>query len=113
MRRRILWLVEWKWFDRVIIVLISMSTFCLAATDYSNTYPEFNRTLEIVGNVISVIFAHECLLKIFAHGLISGERTYLRSYWNVLDFVIACSSIIGTKFKLFRMVSVIRPLRTI
>jgi hypothetical protein len=62
---------------------------------------------------LAFIFAIECLLKIIAYGFIHGSYTYLRSGWNILDFIIVLSSIAGNQFKLIRLIRVLRPLRTI
>ena len=69
--------------------------------------------LELVSITLGGIFAIECALKIAAHGLIVGQNTYLRSYWNILDFVIVLQSMVGEGGKLFRLIRVLRPLRTI
>jgi len=30
------------------------------------------------------------LIKIFAHGFVLNKNSYLRSFWNVFDFIIIC-----------------------
>jgi hypothetical protein len=96
-----------------VTALILISTVTLAAQDYSGFYKDYNATLEVISGGLAVIFALECLLKISAHGLIYGKLTYLRSFWNILDFVIVLQSIAGDVGRLFRLIRVLRPLRTI
>lgn len=71
------------------------------------------------------IFLLEMLTKIFALGLIcNGKNSYLRSAWNLLDFIIVLSAVfsilfsrlIGLKLsflKALRMLRILRPLRLI
>jgi len=96
-----------------VTTLILLSTVTLAAYDYSEYYTDYNAALEVISGGLGVVFALECLLKIAAHGLICGQRTYLRSFWNILDFVIVLQSIAGDVGRLFRLIRVLRPLRTI
>lgn len=61
-------------------------------------------------------------MKIIAYGfLFCGENSYIRSYWNILDFVVVIISIISIStdnnslkiVKVLRMIRVLRPLRLI
>jgi hypothetical protein len=59
----------------------------------------------------TVIFAVEAALKIFCYGLVfCGDPSYLRSAWNILDFVIMILSVIGLT-PLLGNVSLIKTLR--
>ena len=43
---------------------------------------------------LTLIFAIEGLMKIFAFGLLfKGKDSYLRNYWNLLDFTIILLSV--------------------
>lgn len=59
------------------------------------------------------------VLKILAYGFVLNEGSYLRSLWNVLDFIIVCTSLlplvitIGFSVSSLRAVRVLRPLKTI
>lgn len=48
----------------------------------------YNKTLVILGYMFGVIFTIEAVIKIFAYGAFNGKKTYFKSHWNVLDFVI-------------------------
>lgn len=49
-----------------------------------------------------------------AYGFVIGKNTYLRNSWNVLDFIIVLSSLVGdSELKLIRLIRVMKPLRTI
>ena len=72
--------------------------------------------------VLTTIFTIESLLKIFVFGMLfNGPKSYLRSAWNIMDFVIVVFAIISLsasnvnfKFiKALRMLRVLRPLRMV
>ena len=47
----------------------------------------------------TIIFLVEALLKIAAFGFLrNGKDSYLRSWWNVLDFMILITSLIDVTF---------------
>jgi len=114
------------WFDRVILMFISIST-CLLAFETPLTDPDSRliQVLEKIDYFMTTIFLLEMLTKIFALGLLcNGKESYLRSAWNFLDFVIVLasvfsvlfSSLIGLKLsflKALRMLRILRPLRLI
>ena len=80
--------------------------------------------MNLLFNIISIIFILECLLKIIVMGFYFGERTYLKDEWNVLDFIIVLFSIItwildnisdiNVGFmKAFRALRALKPLRAL
>ena len=63
-------------------------------------------------------FTIEAIIKIIAKGFIFGKRAYLKSSWNVLDFlVVVCGwlSFIPGIFNVsaLRTIRVLRPLKTV
>lgn len=52
----------------------------------SNTY--WNKALNFIGDVFTVIFFVEAALKIAAAGFILHRYAYLRDPWNIADFAI-------------------------
>ena len=36
----------------------------------------------------------ECLIKIFGMGFVMEKGTYLRDYWNIIDFIVVVTSFI-------------------
>jgi len=74
--------------------------------------------------IISMFFVGEAVIKIISMGFIIGDNTYLKDSWNILDFVIVCSSILNwffdyffkksfTFMRGFRALRALRPLRMI
>jgi Ca2+-binding EF-hand superfamily protein len=84
---------------------------------------DFNETCSLVDFVITVIFTVEALLRIFCLGLISGETTYLRNEWNILDITLVSTTWIAViaygdlnapvKPTVFRVLRGLRPLRSL
>ena len=68
--------------------------------------------------VFSAIFLSEFVMKALAMGLIMEEHTYLRDGWNIIDFLVVISSIMGflpgtVNFSAIRTIRILRPLRSI
>jgi len=83
-----------------------------------------NSLLELIEYIFLVIFTVECLMKIIAYGFVGHQGAYLRSAWNILDFIIVVIGIFSTLFSLFqkegnfdvkafRAFRVLRPLRLV
>jgi hypothetical protein len=75
-----------------------------------------------VDEILIFVFTSEAFLKIVSVGfLINGKRSYLRDYWNVLDFIVVITSIVpyfldqqgkmNTAVKIFLILRFIRPLK--
>jgi len=71
---------------------------------------------------MTAIFTFEMVIKMIAAGLImNGKNSYLFNGWNILDFVIVSSAIVGlipgtgniSFLKALRMLRILRPLRLI
>lgn len=108
-------------FENFIILLIFMNSIVLAIYDYNdrdNKLPH-NQRLEIIGQVFTILFACEMVLKILAQGFILHYNAYLRDIWNWLDFVVVVTGIMEMmelswfKVRALRTLRVLRPLRSI
>ncbi|KPP78631.1 voltage-dependent L-type calcium channel subunit alpha-1F-like [Scleropages formosus] len=83
-------IVEWKPFD--IFILLAIFANCVAL-GVAKPFPEddsnaSNHALERVEYVFMIIFTIETFMKILAYGLVMHPSAYIRSGWNLLDFVI-------------------------
>lgn len=125
--RLVIEFVEWKPFEWVILITICMNCVALAL---STPYPRgdadaTNHMLESIEIVFLVIFTVECFFKIIAYGLLMHTGAYLRSVWNILDFVIVVIGLFtvlmsqfipegeGFDVKALRAFRVLRPLRLV
>eukprot|EP00760_Papus_ankaliazontas_P035196 PhM_4_TR7667/c0_g1_i1/m.28456 len=106
-------------FARIVLIVIILNTVTLALDTPEN---EDNATIQAVVNVTDDIFfslfALEAAIKIVAAGFVAHQRSYLRSAWNCLDFLIVMEGLIryfvdSTNVSALRLVRVLRPLRTI
>ena len=81
-------------------------------------------TLKLLGDVISILFIVECVLKILVMGFIRGKKAYLKEPFNILDFVIVVISIIAwilesmdgfdiSFVRAFRALRALRPLKLV
>lgn len=83
--------------DTFVLVMIILNAVSMACVDYrhvDNNYEPIsegsltNSVVEKAENIFMFIFILECIIKILAFGFICGERAYLRSAWNIFDFLI-------------------------
>ena len=115
------WLVCHQVFDTFTVVLIVVSSICLALD-----VPRLDKTSElkhylVVSNYyFTGFFVFEMSLKIIAYDFIGAPKAYLKEGWNVLDFAIVLISILGLlasivpvfgQLKSLRILRVLRPLR--
>ena len=92
----LVWLISWKWFDRVVISLILLNSILLGIKDYQDpenlTYR--NKLVEAFEPYFVWVFLFECITKVVAMGLILDKRAYLSEGWNWLDFLVVVSSLL-------------------
>jgi hypothetical protein len=77
--------------------------------------------LDVIDTVMVALFLVECVLKIIVLGfLFNGEHSYLRSGWNIIDFLVVAISMVNLidlgdgnldVMRIFRLLRVLRPLR--
>jgi hypothetical protein len=115
-------------FNHFIVACILLNAVMLALTDYTR----FDTSTGELRNegwrnqlntqfepFFTAIFTIECVTKIVALGFISHRNAYLRSGWNILDFVVVVAALIeaaGVKSEgasVLRVFRVMRPLRTV
>eukprot|EP00960_Hanusia_phi_P036969 752624-Hanusia_phi.AAC.3 len=94
-------IVESKIFQGIVTFVIFLSTLILAFNDplKSMYFPVSSTTnfeaSDIVNLACTMFFVIELLLKIIAHGLILGGKTYLADGWNVLDALLILFSLLN------------------
>jgi voltage-dependent calcium channel L type alpha-1D len=111
------------WFDRIILLFITISTILLAVeTPLTDPKSDLVKVLTYIDYVMTSIFTLEMVIKMIALGLAcNGKDSYLRNAWNVLDFIIvtsALTSLVLSEYdlsflKALRMLRILRPLRLI
>ena len=112
-----------KWFDRLILFLIIVSTLTLAVeTPMDNPKGQKVEILTYIDYGMTAAFTIEALLKIIGWGFVATPTAYIKDPWNILDFVIVISAISGflmpeginiSAVKSLRILRVLRPLKII
>jgi len=73
----------------MIVILLNMMTMAIEHYDQSQKLED---VLFIINQIFITIFTFECAMKIIAL-----RQYYFREPWNVFDFVVVISSILGKK----------------
>ena len=78
----------------------------------------------MIGNVFTMLFILEAIIKIIAMGFLFHKNSYMRDIWNIIDFVIVITGALELityffpfgahiNIKSLRNLRVLRPLRSI
>lgn len=128
LRQKVFRLINSGRFDNFILCLITVSTVLLAieepyvSTCKDTTCKTFYLFLRYSDIILNILFISEMLLKMFALGIVLHQHSYLRSGWNILDFIIVgistTSLVLGSDgalkaLKSLRSLRALRPLRVI
>ncbi|XRA99340.1 voltage-dependent calcium channel T type alpha-1H [Pycnococcus provasolii] len=117
-------LVNWLWFDRIVLFLIFANCIFLAMDDPTcKDECEKTNNIKIASEyaefVFTALFTVELVCQSIAKGLVFCHGAYLSSPWNWLDFVIVVTSYQfllpggGSSVSGLRAFRALRPLRTI
>ncbi|XP_041670755.1 voltage-dependent T-type calcium channel subunit alpha-1G isoform X2 [Cheilinus undulatus] len=121
-------IITHKMFDHVVLVIIFLNCITIAMERPRIDPSSAERIFLTLSNYIfTAIFVAEMTIKIVALGWCFGDKSYLRSSWNVLDGMLVMISVIdilvslisnsGTKIlgmlRVLRLLRTLRPLRVI
>jgi hypothetical protein len=113
-----MWLVRWFPFLLFVQLAILVNTAMLGAYEPLNADSPRNMALDGSEWVFFAIFLFECVMKLFAMGVIMHNSSYFRDGWNWLDFIVVILSIIsvlpiegGTNLTAIRALRILRALR--
>ena len=133
-RKAAIRLIEYWWFEHFITLCIILNSVSMSFLNYqsdnSNKFENKgawfsikyqtsgNRIISIVDNVIGIVYIIEAIIRIFALGFIDGQNTYLRSFWNIFDFIILISSLaeilsLVNNLRVMRVIRLLRPLKSL
>ncbi|XP_023319162.1 voltage-dependent calcium channel type A subunit alpha-1 isoform X5 [Trichogramma pretiosum] len=130
-RRGAHWVVNLRYFDFFIMVVISLSSIALAAEDPVNDSNPRNTILNYFDYAFTGVFTIEMILKIIDLGIILHPGSYLREFWNFMDAIVVVCAAVSFAFdmtaaegggsasknlstiKSLRVLRVLRPLKTI
>ncbi|KAM3876104.1 voltage-dependent R-type calcium channel subunit alpha-1E [Diretmus argenteus] len=127
-RRACHYVVNLKYFEMCILLVIAASSIALAAEDPVATSSDWNKVLRYFDYVFTGVFTFEMIIKMIDQGLILHDGSYFRDLWNILDFIVVIGALVAfaltnvmgnTKgrdiktIKSLRVLRVLRPLKTI
>ncbi|XP_019734524.1 voltage-dependent R-type calcium channel subunit alpha-1E isoform X3 [Hippocampus comes] len=127
-RRICHYIVNIRYFEMSILLVIVASSIALAAEDPVCTSSERNKVLRYFDYVFTGVFTFEMIIKMIDQGLILHDGSYFRDMWNILDFIVvvgaliafALTNVMGNNkgrdiktIKSLRVLRVLRPLKTI
>ncbi|KAM6975193.1 voltage-dependent N-type calcium channel subunit alpha-1B isoform 3-T3 [Tautogolabrus adspersus] len=123
-RRLCHYVVNLRYFEMCILMVITMSSIALAAEDPVQANAPRNNVLKYLDYVFTGVFTFEMVIKMIDLGLILHPGAYFRDLWNILDFIVVSGALVafacsGTKgkdintIKSLRVLRVLRPLKTI
>ncbi|XP_059196371.1 voltage-dependent R-type calcium channel subunit alpha-1E [Centropristis striata] len=127
-RRACHYVVNLRYFEMCILLVIAASSIALAAEDPVATSSNWNKVLRYFDYVFTGVFTFEMIIKMIDQGLILHDGSYFRDLWNILDFIVvvgalvafALSNVMGNNkgrdiktIKSLRVLRVLRPLKTI
>ena len=111
-------------FEYFILVLIILSSGKLIMDTYIYSRPSTDMIVRISAYLdyfFTSVFACEALIKTLALGFCNDKGSYLREFWNQLDFGIVCISLLDVALvnvntpalKVMKIFRALRPLRFI
>ncbi|XP_044001489.1 voltage-dependent calcium channel type A subunit alpha-1 isoform X8 [Aphidius gifuensis] len=126
-RRTAHWVVNLRYFDFFIMVVISLSSIALATEDPVDEHSPRNTILNYFDYAFTGVFAIEMILKVIDLGIILHPGSYLREFWNIMDAVVVICAVVSMGFEMtgssagqnlstiksLRVLRVLRPLKTI
>ncbi|CAJ0597810.1 unnamed protein product [Cylicocyclus nassatus] len=88
-------IIEWSPFEYFILLTIIGNCVVLAMERHlpKNDKKPLSEMLELTEPYFMGIFCLECVLKIIAFGFVAHKGSYLRSGWNVMDFIVVVSGV--------------------
>uniref|UniRef100_A0A6I8P6Y4 Voltage-dependent P/Q-type calcium channel subunit alpha-1A n=1 Tax=Ornithorhynchus anatinus TaxID=9258 RepID=A0A6I8P6Y4_ORNAN len=119
------YIVNLRYFEMCILMVIAMSSIALAAEDPVQPNAPRNNVLRYFDYVFTGVFTFEMVIKMIDLGLVLHQGAYFRDLWNILDFIVVSGALVAFAFtgnskgkdintiKSLRVLRVLRPLKTI
>jgi hypothetical protein len=85
-----------RYFENFILLGIITNSISMTLYDYSEAKESKTKNMAIdkIGEVFTIIFLVEAILKIIAQGFVVSKFAYLRDGWNVIDFTIVFAGVL-------------------
>ena len=110
MRSKVQQLVEKKWFNQIITVLICLNAVTIGLETYDGIAARYRDGLRFIDHSILLFFTIEIGTKLYAYRL-----SFFYSGWNIFDFTIVAGAWVPTDgmFSILRSLRILRGLRMI
>ena len=118
-----IWLSEWKVFKFFVLTAVMTNAVIMALHDYKfridSRVEEITSFEDVSSKIFVSIFMIESCIKAIAMGFVMQQNSYLRSGWNVLDFVCLLTGLLELTpmnvdtFMWLRTLRVLKPLRSV
>ena len=107
------------------MIVVLANSVMLASHDYMYRMdPEVEKITDFektASKVFFAIFITEFVLKVIAMGFVVKKYSYIRDYWNVLDFICLLTAVMenistdegNNMFTMLRVLRVLKPLRSV
>uniref|UniRef100_A0A7S3D7J9 Ion transport domain-containing protein n=1 Tax=Palpitomonas bilix TaxID=652834 RepID=A0A7S3D7J9_9EUKA len=122
-REKLRQFVSNKWFERVMLVFILLSSAMFALEDYYlYSRPLLKQLLYIADAAFLGVFAVELLLRLLAYGFFAKGVGVFRTFWGWLDLIVLLATALGLVpgsqefvrvVRVIRVIRILRPLRVI
>lgn len=79
-----------RYFEWVILAIIFVNSIVLTLYDYTDrdSLTFHNQVIDGLNALFTFIYLAEAILKILALGFIAHRNAYLRTAWNIVDFIV-------------------------
>jgi voltage-gated sodium channel len=107
--------VESSWFDPLMLSIIALNAVTLGLETYESIDASIGYELHLFNDVILGLFVIELALRMAAYA--DRPRAFLRSGWNVFDFIVIAASFVpgirenATLLRLVRLLRIVRAVR--
>ncbi|GFO19983.1 voltage-dependent calcium channel type a subunit alpha-1-like [Plakobranchus ocellatus] len=98
-RRFCHFVVNLRYFDPFIMIVILASSLALAAEDPVVENSDSNRILNYFDYVFTGVFTIELVLKVVDLGIILHPGSYIRDLWNILDATVVICALVAFAFQ--------------
>ena len=107
-------IAESKWFQNMVTIAILVAGVLVGIATYSDFSSKHENLLEVLNDIVLVIFIIEILVKMIAEG--KKPWNYFKDAWNVFDFIIVAAAFMpfgGSSIAILRLLRLLRVLKLI
>eukprot|EP00069_Balaena_mysticetus_P005505 bmy_04847T0 len=98
LRRLCHYILNLRYFEMCILMVIAMSSIALAAEDPVQPNAPRNNVLRYFDYVFTGVFTFEMVIKMIDLGLVLHQGAYFRDLWNILDFIVVSGALVAFAF---------------